>query len=330
MKKVIKKIGIISAITVGAVICLLALVLGGLNLAKFLIYSDYYGIKTDLCENPGLSDGFVCQGICAYEEGGKIFVSGYMNDDSPSRIYITDKEDNSYYVKLAKPNGDEFTGHAGGIAVYGDTVYVANSGKVHLISHTDLLKAEPESTVQISDSISVNNEASFIYADENYIYVGEFHDGGKYVTDHPYNTADGTYYAIVSRYPAHEMVTYDNESGEMVAMPDKVYSIRNKVQGICFTPDGKVVMSTSYGVADSVYYIYNESEAVDSGLTLDRAPVYYLAKLEREIKGPAMAEGLDYYEGKIITLTESASNKYIFGKFFFANKIVALNISNIK
>ena len=34
----------------------------------------------------------------------------------------------------------------------------------------------------------------------------------------------------------------------------------------------------------------------------------------------------DYYNGKVITLTESSSNKYIFGKFFFANKIIALEI----
>ena len=327
MKKIFKKIGIIAGITVGALACVLALVIGGLNLAKFVIYSDYYGMKTDLCENPGLSDGFVCQGICAYEDGGKIFVSGYMTDDSPSRIYRTDTDNNSSYVELAKPNGDPFTGHAGGIAVYGNTVYVANGGKVHLISLPDLMNTPKGGTVQISDSISVNNEASFIYADENYIYVGEFHDGGKYVTDHPYETAEGLHYAIVSRYPACEMVAFDDGSGVMEAKPDKVYSIRNKVQGICFTPDGKVVLSTSYGITDSVYYVYNESEAVDSGLTLDGAPVYYLDKLEREIKGPAMAEGLDHYDGKVITLTESASDKYIFGKFFFADRIVALDIN---
>lgn len=39
-----------------------------------------------------------------------------------------------------------------------------------------------------------------------------------------------------------------------------------------------------------------------------------------------MAEGLDFTNGKVITLTESASDKYIFGKFFFANQIVALDI----
>jgi len=333
MKGSTKKKNIIIAVVAVALaliillpVILVGVVLGGLNLAKFLIYPDYYSIKTDLCENPGLSDGFVCQGICSYEEGGKIFVSGYMKDDSPSRIYRTDTDNNSSYVELAKPNGDPFTGHAGGIAIYGDTVYVANGEKVHLISLPDLMSTPKGGTVQISDSISVNNAASFIYADEAYIYVGEFHDGGKYVTDHPYETADGTYHAIVSRYPVHEMVAYDNEDGEMTAKPDRVYSIRNKVQGICFTPDGKVVLSTSYGLTDSVYYIYDESDATDSGLTLDGAPVYYLDKLEKEIKGPAMAEGLDYYDGKIITLTESASDKYIFGKFFFADKIVALDI----
>ena len=121
------------------------------------------------------------------------------------------------------------------------------------------------------------------------------------------------HYAIISRYKLDDL-----------SAPDKIYSIRNKVQGACFTPDGKVFLSTSYGLADSVYYVYNESDAVDTGLTLDGAPVFLLDNCIKEIKAPAMAEDVDYYNGKIITLTESASDKYIFGKFFFANKIFAL------
>jgi hypothetical protein len=40
-----------------------------------------------------------------------------------------------------------------------------------------------------------------------------------------------------------------------------------------------------------------------------------------------MAEDLDYYNGKYYTNFESASDKYIYGKFFnYANKIVSLNI----
>ena len=95
---------------------------------------------------------------------------------------------------------------------------------------------------------------------------------------------------------------------------------------MCMTEEGKIVLSTSYGLSDSVYYVYDEDEAIDSGLTLDGAPVYYLTECEKNFKGPAMAEGMDVMDGKVITLTESASDKYIFGKFFFADKIVALDI----
>lgn len=314
MKKILKLSGKILLIALGAVVALLILVWGGLNLLKFAIYGEYYSVKSNVCKNPGLSDGFVCQGICAHDSEDKILVSGYMKDHSASRVYVTDLDNNSYYVSLEK-DGKAFTGHAGGIAMHGEKVYLASENNVHIISLSDIMNAKNGDTVEIVESVEVNNEASFIYADDNYIYVGEFHDGGAYVTNHPYDTADGKYYAIVSRY------SYDD-----LTAPDKIYSIRNKVQGICFTPDGKVVLSTSYGLTSSVYYVYNESDAVDSGKTLDGAPVYYLDKCVREFKGPAMAEGLDYYDGKVITLTESASDKYIFGKFFFANKIVGFDL----
>jgi hypothetical protein len=80
-------------------------------------------------------------------------------------------------------------------------------------------------------------------------------------------------------------------------------------------------------LTDTVYYVYDLSKINDSGETFDGAPVYYLDNLEKEIHGPAMGEDLDYYNGKIITLTESASTKYIFGKLFGATKIVGLDIN---
>lgn len=314
MKKILKLIGKIAGIVLASVLALVILVVGGLNIAKFAIYSDYYSMETNICTNPGLGDGFVCQGIAISEANEKIIVSGYMADDSASRLYVTDYDSNSYYVTLAK-NGEAFTGHAGGVAVSGETVYIANGKRVYLVALQDVLSAMNGDAVDVGEGIPVNNSASFVYADETYLYVGEFHDGGKYVTDHPYETPDGIYHAIVSRY------ALDN-----LTQPDKIYSIRDKVQGICFTPEGQVVLSTSYGLSDTVYYVYHEADAVDSGEMLDGAPVYYLNNCIKEVNGPAMGEDLDYYDGKVITLTESASNKYIFGKFFFANKVVALDI----
>ena len=187
------------------VISLALLTVGVLNIAKFAIYSNYYSIKTDLCKNPGLSDGFVCQGICAYEQEEKFLVSGYMMDNSPSRIYVTDAENNSYYVWVTYGSGKAFTGHSGGIAISGDDAYIASGDNLYAIPLPSIIDASNDDSVSISKIIPVNNEASFVYADEDYIYVGEYHDGKSIFTDHPYETPDGTYYAIVSRYSAKEI-----------------------------------------------------------------------------------------------------------------------------
>lgn len=314
MKSIFKLIGKILGIVVASVLALVVLVWGGLNLAKFAIYNEYYSMKENVCKNPGLNDGFVCQGVAVLEEDSRIFVSGYMKDGSASRVYVTDRENNAHYITLMQ-NGEPFTGHVGGIAVHGDTVYLANDGRLHLMSAASFIHAKNGAVFEVGEGIEVNNAASFVFADDTHVYVGEFHDGGKYVTDHPYDTPHGTQYAIMTRY-CHEVLD----------TPDRVYSIRDKVQGVCLDSKGQIIFSTSYGLTDSRYYVYDGNNATESGLTLDGAPVFYLGECVREFKGPAMSEGLDYADGKVFTLTESASDKYIFGKFFFANHIVSLEL----
>jgi hypothetical protein len=313
----IKKILKIALTVLSALLSLVIVVWGALNILKFAIYSDYYSIESTLCDNPGLSDGFVCQGICALENEGKIFVSGYMADKSASRIYVTDYESNSYFVNLALENGKAFTGHAGGIAVWGDRVYIANGSKLYFASAKSILNSKNGDSVTITVGAEVNNSASFVFADKEHVYVGEFHDGGAYITDHPYETKNGTQYAIVSKYTHNDLTA-----------PVKIYSIPDKVQGMCITDSGKIIFSTSYGLTDSEYLVYEEDSAKDSGLTLDGASVYLLEDRIKQISGPAMGEELDFSNGKVITLTESASDKYIFGKFFFANDIVALDFES--
>ncbi len=315
MKKTIMIILKVLLIALIAVISLVLLALIGLNIAKFFIYDDYYSIKTNVCKNPGLGDGFICQGIAVSEENEVILVCGYMKDKSNSRIYVTDFDSNSYYVELTR-EGEKYTGHAGGLAITGDTVYIANAKKIYSFPLSEVLDAKNGDTVDIGSGTKVNTNASFVYTDEEYLYVGEFHDGGKYVIKgHGHETAEGMHHAICSKYSLDDL-----------SSPVAVYTLRNNVQGICFTPDGKIVLSTSYGLTDTIYYVYSINDLVDSGETFDGAPVYYLDKLEREIHGPAMGEDLDYYNGEVITLTESASDKYIFGKLFGATKIVSLKI----
>ena len=315
MKKTLSRILKIAIALVLAALAVLLLALGGLNIAKYGIYNEYYDAREALCKNPGLSDGFVCQGVAVAEAEGVLLVSGYMKDKTASRIYITDlKSGSSYYVELAR-EGKVYTGHAGGIATTGKHVYIANGSKIYKFLLVDLLMAKAGSVVDIGGGTKVNTAASFVYTDEEYLYVGEFHDGGSYVIEgHENDTAEGKHYAYCTKYALNDLST-----------PVAVYTIRNKVQGICFTPGDKVILSTSYGLTDTVYYVYDLTKATDAGKTVDGAPLYYLDQLEKEVKGPAMGEDLDYYNGKIVTLTESASDKYIFGKLFGATKIVLLD-----
>ena len=315
MRKLIRFAGKLIMFIIIGIVSLVLLTIVGLNIAKHFIYSEYYSIKTEICINPGLNDGFVCQGIAVSEEDSVILVCGYMKDKSNSRIYVTDFESNSYYVELTR-DGEKYTGHAGGLAITGENVYIANAKKIYSFSLSSVLSASNGDIIDIGSGTKVNTNASFVYTDEEFLYVGEFHDGGKYVIEnHEHETAEGTHYAICTKYALSDLET-----------PVAVYTLRNNVQGICFMPRGKVVLSTSYGLTDTVYYIYDLAGATYSGLTFDGAPVYCLDKLVKEIHGPAMGEDLDYFNGNIITLTESASTKYIFGKLFGATKIIGLNI----
>ncbi|MBQ9085175.1 MAG: hypothetical protein IJY24_05925 [Clostridia bacterium] len=314
--KILKIVGKIALITLCAILALVLLVWGGLNIAKFIIYGEYYSIKADICINPGLNDGFVCQGVAVSEENETIIVAGYMTDKSNSRIYITNEKNEDRFVYLTR-GGEKYTGHAGGVAITGSNVYLANGSKIYTFPLSELLNAENGDTVDIGEGTKVNNNASFVFTNEEYLYVGEFSDTANgYDTDHKIETSDGEYLAIITRYAINDLST-----------PTKIYAVRDYVQGVCFTPDGQVVLSTSYGLNDSTYYVYDEAEATDSGEMLDGAPVYHLTSPSRIVKGPAMSEDMDWYNGRVITLSESASNKYIYGKFFFANKIVGLDFS---
>ena len=311
MKKKFKIISYILLIIPLTLSGLFILIFGGFNLLKYGIYSEYYSLRTEICQNPGIGDNYVPQGIAhaTWEDKDYIFTSGYMSNHSASRIYYTDFSSN-HFTELTKDE-KEFTGHVGGMAISGEKVFLADDNCLYLISLKDIFTKDK---VDIGAGVKINNQASFVFATDKYIYVGEFHNGKEYKTNHFYETDEGLHSAIITCYAIEDLLH-----------PLKIFSIRDKVQGFAITSDGKYVLSTSYGLADSIYYVYDESCLKESSYTLDGAPVYYLEYAIREVKGPSMSEDLDIYDGKVISLTESASNKYIFGKFFFGSSIVGLS-----
>lgn len=309
-KKKMPKAAKVPLIIVGSLVGFIVLVWGGLSVLKYPIYADFYSKKKDICAIPGLNSGTTPQGVTYDEVNDAIYTSSYSKKGS---VVYTVKDKKSFSHELIR-DGAPHTGHVGGIATSGTNAYIADGSKVYTIPTSSLLTDNNEK-VDMGTGIDVHCAASFVFTDDTYLYVGEFHDGKHYFTDNVY----GDNHAIVEKY----LLSTFAEG----AVPAAIISVRNKVQGFCVTPNGTHVLSTSYGLASSHLYIYNADTLVDTGDTMYGAPVFTYSKCSKDLLCPPMTEDLDIYkDGRVITLTESACNKYVFGKFFFANNIFSLNI----
>lgn len=303
----------------GAVLVMTYLVLGWV--VRPVIYREFYNISENVCTNPGLNDGFVPQGIAVDEYKGEMVVitSGYMDDKSPSRIYITNEDNKSRYVEVHVGDGPS-TAHLGGIAISNGIVYICRGSKISVVTLEELMNAEDK--IVIKENHQMINTASCCFADDKYLYVSEFASSGSYKKENYVETNDGIYSGICSVYSLDDLDT-----------PLWVYSIRNKVQGLCVTDNGTIVLSTSQSFYSSEYYIYNKENIRKSDVDFiydkennKSLPLYILDNPSKVITGPCMSEDLSVYNGKVYCLTESACNKYILGKLFFAYNIFALDI----
>lgn len=305
-------------ISVGSLFALILTVWGAINILKFPIYSEYYSLKQELFKIPDMHNNFVPQGIAYADDYDTYLVTGYMSDDTASKIYVVDSDKNVRTYNLYQ--GDEiFTKHCGGIAITKNNIYIATGSRVYTIDYNQLI-ADEDKNIEVGTGVKVNNSASFIFSNDNYIYVGEYCDRAveSYVKDHPYDTPEGNHLSIVTKYSVNDLNT-----------PLQIISIRDYVQGFAVGDDGRIYLSTSHGLTSSIIYCYDETSLTKSEHTLDGADVYYLTNHFKEILGPAMFEDLDYVDGKLICSTESACNKYIFGKFFFGDYAFSLDVTNI-
>lgn len=318
MKKILS---VILKILLIIVLCVAA-ILGGVKLTGRVVLADFYENAEAAFPTPGVHDGFVQQGFDYVEEEKAFLAAGYMVDDTASRVYVIKEDGSTTFTELKKKNGEDYTGHTGGIAHFGEYVYITGSTGVDVFSYDDIISGK-DSTKRLGGVKTYNNPA-YCYIHNGYLLAGSFYDFGKYET------------------PAHERMTTpsgdDNTSiitvfklGETFEFgidptPKAVISTRSHTQGMCVMKGGKVVLSTSYGFTLSQLFVYDASdlEMVEDyrftdGETFDfeGLKLIYLdsGNVVDVIKAPPMSEEVVYLNGKIYILSEFASNKYVFGKF---------------
>ena len=315
-------------IIVLASVLLLAMLILSVGRAYFrLPVRDYYRASEKAFRIPGLSDGFIPQGLAYDWRTDSFFMTGYDKDGEASPVYVVDRAEGELQktVLLGNEDGTAFTGHAGGLALHGQYVYVAGGAEycLYVFSYDDVLRAENGTTVCALGRFSTGNaedgiRVSCVTAEENRIWVAEFYHEPKYPTpeSHKMTTAAGEYQQALA-------VAYEFSDGEASVFgidpqPTIGYSLPDKVQGMAFE-NGYVYLSSSYGVSFSHIWEYDRSKAAyqtDLSVQGVSIPVYALdsAARTKDMKIAPMSEEIVFVEGRYYTMCESASEKYWFGK----------------
>lgn len=295
--------------------------------------AEYYKNSKKAFVIPGLNDGMTHQGL-AYNDN-EFFITGYRSDGEASQVSIVDKESGkeTKRVSLLDSDGNKFLGHVGGITVWENYIYVADSDGLIVYSSDDFKNAENGGTVKALGLFSTEAAGdklgvAFVHAEKGSIYVGEFYREANYPTpdSHKVTTAAGDKNTAL-------IVEYKLDSSAKLGISEKVtaaYSITGLVQGMCFDNEGRFCLSTSYATAFSHIYIYNEP-ARQGDITVfgQIVPLYVLdsSNLRTDIKLAPMSEEIVNVDGKLYTMCESATNKYIFGKFTSARYCYATDLS---
>lgn len=308
-----------------SLLLLVVLVLVGGRLWFRLPVTGYYKASDAAFSIPGLSDGFVPQGL-DYDEQDRVFlVGGYMKKaGQPSPVYAVDRSSGTVVAKasLAEADGSAFTGHAGGLAVSGDNVYVAGNDGVCIFDREAILAAADGESVQclgkLYTRLSEDDTLGVAFVDitpdneGDLLTAGEFYRDPQYPTpvSHKFTAPSGEYLQALA-------VTYRVSEDGGSLTPLRAYALPDLVQGLTFH-DGKIWLSASWAVGFSHILAWDlEALSPFSTIAVDghEIPLYALEAATRAVdyQIPPMSEEIVFVDGKLCTMCESASRKYWFG-----------------
>jgi hypothetical protein len=158
------------------------------------------------------------------------------------------------------------------------------------------------------------------------MFVGEFYKENDYETldSHRITTPSGDKNtALITVFKLGE-----GDFG-VAKKPCAAISTTGAIQGMYILDGKQIVLSSSWGISKSKLYFYDllliESDLGNVLIDGNSVSLYHLDSkcLKKTLEAPPMAEELVYLDGKIYIMNESASAKYIFGKFTSGNYVHA-------
>lgn len=323
MPKILKRILIIAAIVLGAVLLLLA----GIRAGERIVYASFYQNADKEFKIPGLSENYVPQGLDYLSDTQSFLSCGYMSKGEASRVYLIDKDGKATYAELKETDGSDHTGHTGGVSHFDKYLYITDSDGLDVFLLEDITSGKDE-MIKVGE-VKTFNDPAWCYVHGDYMLTGAFYRAGDYETpaEHRLTTPAGdanTSLVTVFKLDATQPYGIDPTPVAVISTPDQV-------QGLCVTDTGEVAISTSWGFATSYIRLYDAEKITSEGtFTLGETdvPVYYLdsASATRTIDAPPMSEEIVCVDGRLYILNESACNKYIFGKLMSANDLYSYDL----
>lgn len=287
-------------------------------------FRNNYAEYTELCTVPETGNGYVPQGFCVTEDGNGYVIS-YYHASKASVIAFVDAQSGERIktVNLLKANGEDFTGHAGGIAQDCGYLYLGNGSKIYRIPMADIIFCTDGGSVILKESVTADVKCSFINTDGEYLYAGEFYTydmNGAYDTDASHHTAVSLFERSYARSCAYRLSdlneSFDKDESNTPA-PEFMLAIPNRVQGLARGENGEFILSTSYGRNnDSFMLVYDDVTADESDGRVvfgDKdIPLYYLTNADKQasLRQPPLMEGIDVSSGKLYGIFESGAEKY--------------------
>lgn len=305
---------------------------------------DFFDKAKKEFDIPGLDENFVPQGLSLVDGTDDDFlICGYMSDGKPSRVYYISGEnhENVKYVTLKlSDSGDDYVGHAGGITCEGNSIWVCGDGYIYRLLFSDINGADDGERIYMKAYMSIGNGADFVCANNGTLWVGEFYKKDKYetATGHHLKTRSGeTNRAVAYGFTIDQGrgIGLEYHTSNSI-VPKRALSLPDLTQGMSFTSDGKILLSTSWSIGDSTLKYYNNVFSEDAHSTVKYGGytinLWYLDNeaLISDTKIPSMSEEIVIKNDIAYILFESGCKKYSFVNRKSLKNVYSMPVSYLK
>ena len=300
---------------------------------------EEYKVFSSFCETCGeiplIEQGYVPQGICKLTGTDYVIISLY-NDERPSVMAAVSESSGKCraVIRMRLPSGKLCSDHACGVASDGYNIWYAHNKGVFRIPVSEFYSAFDSGEVELNDYTKLGIYPAYLSYNSGYLLAGEFVRTRSGVKGHKYKQNNAFleyFYLNIDSSTDYGSVFKKDSQG--VAVPQKVISVPDQVQGAAISDKGEIVLTTSYGRrSKSHIYIFDSvTDAQEDAQVFfgdDAVRLYYLGedRMIVDIISPPMIENVCWSDGRLYTMFESTAKKYALGVIDTTDKVYVFDM----